>query len=166
MPLIALLFMVLNLIAFVGAGLWLAVLGYWKIVFLGIALGLSGAFFVSVLLAPSLLLIAPLMSERVSNSRMAALPIAALSLVYTYAVMGIWALTIFWFFSGMAAPAAALPVVLWSYSTATGVSLDLHGAKRGSVRQRVQYALRLFQSGGMCCFDGLCVFEFRSSRAK
>jgi hypothetical protein len=121
MPLIALLFMVLNLIAFVGAGLWLAVLGYWKIVFLGIALGLSGAFFVSVLLAPSLLLIAPLMSERVSNSRMAALPIAALSLVYTYAVMGIWALTIFWFFSGMAAPAAALPVVLWSYSTATGV---------------------------------------------
>jgi hypothetical protein len=114
--------MLLNLLSGIVGGIWLAALGHWSVVFIGLALTIGGTFIVSILLMPSLLIVAPVMSnERLQESRVAMIPLMLFSVGYVYCVMGVWAIAIFWYFAKSVSSAAAIPVILWSYSIATAV---------------------------------------------
>lgn len=114
--------MLLNLLSGIIGGVWLAILGFWHVVIVGLALTFFGTFIVSLLLAPSLILVAPLVaSEKIFGSKIVMIPLTLLSVGYTYLVMGIWGISIFWYFSRNVDPNAAIPIALWSYSTATAV---------------------------------------------
>jgi hypothetical protein len=114
--------MILNFFSGIVGGVWLAVLGYWHIILVAIGLIMGGSLLVSLLLMPSLLLLGPVaMSQRLTESKLVMIPLTLLSVGYTYCVMGVWAIGIFWYFSSNVDSAAALPTVLWSYSTATAV---------------------------------------------
>jgi len=52
-------FMLLNGLGGIVAGIWLAILGEWKTIFLGIALTLASKYIVSVLMIPSMAIAAP-----------------------------------------------------------------------------------------------------------
>lgn len=122
MALLAIPIMILNALSGIVGGIWLAYIGEWHLVMIALFLSIGGTFWVSLLLLPSLLFAAPLVSsERLAKSIFAAVPLGILSVGWTYCVMGAWALTIFWYFSKGVEPAAALPALLLSYSTATSV---------------------------------------------
>jgi len=71
---------------------------------------------------PSLILIAPVLrNEQLAESNLAMIPLSFLSGGYTYVVMGMWAIAIYWYFSQNVGSNATIPVILWSYSTATAV---------------------------------------------
>lgn len=113
--------LLLNLFSGLVGGIWLAILGDWNIILFGLALTFVGAFILSLFLLPSFLLIAPVAAnQRISESKLM-IPLALLSIGYTYCVMGSWALLIFWYFAESVGSNAAIPTVLWSYSTATVV---------------------------------------------
>jgi hypothetical protein len=115
-------FLFLNLFAAVGAGIWLAILGEWQILLWGIGLTIFGAFIVSLLLAPSLLLVAPIAANpNLARSTVALAFLTTFSTLYTYCVMGVWAICIFYYFANASRASSALPTVLWSYAVATGV---------------------------------------------
>jgi hypothetical protein len=113
--------MLLNFLSGIVGGVWLAFLGGWNVILFGIGLLLGGVFLISIAPMPSLVFIAPLASERIANSRIGMVPLTLLSVAYIYFVMGVWALSIFWFFGEMVGSNAAIPIVLWSYAIATGV---------------------------------------------
>ena len=115
-------FMLLNFFSGIIGGIWLAVLGNWTVVLAGLALTFGGLFIVSLLLMPSVLLMVPLAGyEQISKSKFAMINFTILSLTYTYCVMSIWAIGIFWYFAHNSTTDAAIPTILWSYSTATAV---------------------------------------------
>lgn len=112
----------LNFLSGIVGGIWLAFLGYWYVIGVGLALSFGGAFIVSILLFPSIVLIVPLLSsERLASSLFSLIPIGVLSLLYTYTVMGVWAVSIFYFFIDWTDIQARVPVILWSYSASTAV---------------------------------------------
>lgn len=112
--------MLLNFGAGLIGGIWLAYLGYWYLLLLGLGLTIGGTFLVSLLLMPSLILIAPVAaSEKLSASTMLMIPLTVISVGYTYCVMGAWTIGIFWYFAHEVSSNAIIPVVLWSYSAAT-----------------------------------------------
>ena len=114
--------LILNLVSGILGGIWLAVLGEWNVVVVGIVLTLCGKFLVSLLLMPSLILLAPFFAiKKLAESVFVAVPLTILSVTYTYFVMGLWAIGIFWYFSKQVNENAAIPVVFWSYSIATAV---------------------------------------------
>ena len=116
MEFIAIPIMILNFASGIFGGIWLAFLGNWHVVFIGLLLTLVGAFLVSLLLLPSMMFLAPVLaSEKLANSAMAMLPLAILSVGYTYCVMGLWAIGIFWYFSVNVDSSAAIQSVFWSY---------------------------------------------------
>lgn len=114
--------LVLNFFSGILGGFWLAFLGEWKVVALGIGMTVFGSYIVSILLMPSLIFVAPFMAnEKLANSLFVALPMTVLSVTYTYLVMGLWAVGTFWSFSNQVHTNAVFPIILWSYSTATAV---------------------------------------------
>lgn len=118
---IALPLMLFNFLSGIVGGIWLAFLGEWDLVLIGVGLAFAGAMAVSLLLLPSMIFLAPIAaSERAASNKLIVLPLAVLSVGYTYMVMGIWALAIFWYFSHNSKSAALFPMLLWSYSCATG----------------------------------------------
>ena len=122
MAIVAIPIMILNFLSGIVGGIWLGVLGYWYVILIGLGLTVAGTFLVSLLLMPGMLFIAPMLgNERLAQSKFAMIPLTFCSVFYTYCVMGIWAIGIYWYFAQNVGPNAVVPVVLWSYSTATAV---------------------------------------------
>lgn len=109
----------MNTVGGISGGIWLAILGYWKLVYIGIGCILGGHFLISLILAPSLIFMLPMASRRMSNSIIIAMSITILSLVYTYATMIIWTAVIFWNFTDTVRDGDLIPALLWSYAAAT-----------------------------------------------
>jgi MFS family permease len=122
MAVLAIPIIILNFLAGIVGGIWLAYLGYWHVILVGLGLAFLGTFVISLLLIPSMLFIIPFVSsERLAESRIVMVPLSILSVGYTYSIMGVWAIAIFWYFSVIVGAEATVPVILWSYSTATAV---------------------------------------------
>lgn len=109
--------MILNFFAGIVGGVWLAVEGEWSLIGYGLAITVGGAFAASILLLPGIVLAAPAVAatER-GNIRIASF-FGVLSLLYTYFIMGAWAIFVFIWFAGETK--YTIPCLLWSYSTAT-----------------------------------------------
>lgn len=119
--LVALPLMVLNLFAGIGGSVWLLVLGEYNPVLVSLALLVLGHFIVSVLLAPSLIFLAPFSAnERLAENPVAAILLVVLSNIYTYCIMGLWSVGIFFEFpSFINTSNAILPTILLSYASST-----------------------------------------------
>lgn len=109
--------MLLNLLGGLVGGIWLAILGDWSTLFFGIAYMLVGAFALSLLLAPAMLLAFP-MAALGERHVLAAALLGLPAMLWTYAVI---AASCAWVFSGITStPQGSLvPYLLWGYATAT-----------------------------------------------
>jgi hypothetical protein len=113
--------MLLNMFGEIVAGIWLAILGEWSAIFLGIAILVVGAFAVSFLLAPGLGLlgIGAMALER--GNKFVGWFLILLASPWTYIVVIVWELVIFNMFGKRVTADNVIPMWLWSYGAATGV---------------------------------------------
>jgi hypothetical protein len=118
--LVFLLIVCLNLLGSIVSGVWLAFLGEWWALGYGLALLLASTLGVSFALLPSILLAAPGVYFLSRGPRFLAYPFAFLSNVYTAAVVTGWCVWVLQLYLQHAARRSFLPLLLWSYSAATG----------------------------------------------
>lgn len=112
--------MVLNLLGALVGGIWLAVSGEWSLVVFGLTAILFGHFVVSILLAPSMILVVPL-SWAASRGHVALMAIMAIpSVLWTYLVLAGWCLGCFFFCLQNGDEGTLVPRLLWAYAIATG----------------------------------------------
>lgn len=116
--------MILNLLSGIIGGLWLAIVGQWVVLIMGLCLIMIGSFLVNISLAPWFLLLTALSANKwLENSPPAIVILAFLSNVFMFGVMGISAIGVFWYLVNVshATDGAVVPTLLLSYSTAVGI---------------------------------------------
>lgn len=118
--LLAIPFMLLNMLGGIASGIWLAILGQWW----ALGLGLAGLFLSSTLIGfammPGLIFAAPAAMLIEKGKVLTAAPLIFLSQLYTYAVVVVWCGFVFGAFMASATPSSFWPLLIFSYGVATG----------------------------------------------
>ncbi|MBE3038998.1 MAG: hypothetical protein IMZ62_09335 [Chloroflexi bacterium] len=116
----AALFIISN-VGLIASGIWLAILGQWLPLGLGILVWLLGGRAVGVALIPgSLLIAAPAAACLVKGRRVLGMALLLLFAIHTGIVMGGWAVGVLYVWSDMAGADSMVPMLIWSYGLATG----------------------------------------------
>jgi len=111
----------LNVLVGAVAGLWLAVLGRWDLLGLGLAAILLAGFVAAAFArSPGLLLDVPAAMRRRPGHRLRLVLLRVLGCAYRVTVIGIWCLAVLWVFHWRSSAEALAPVLLWSYAVAAG----------------------------------------------
>lgn len=112
--------MLLNMFGGIIAGIWLAILGEWWPLGYGLALLVVSTFALSFILMPGIFLFGMPGAYLLSRGSVLGYPFALLSPLYTFAVMTVWCVWVFHLYMQYADARSFLPLLLWSYGTATG----------------------------------------------
>jgi hypothetical protein len=108
----------LNLLGGAVSGVWLLLIGEWRMVLLGVAiLSVSGFVLGAAVLLPPLLIAVTLASVR---KRPVQIFVAALGSLYAGAVILLWCVGVLWLFGRQASTRSVVPVLIWSYGVAVG----------------------------------------------
>ena len=114
----------LNILDALVGGVWLAVLGEWRIIGSGLVFMIGGAFFCSIpLLLGSAFSFPGLKMWESGNFllRIISLPFLVVGVSWTYVVMTVWAFGAFLILlKGMGETSNPLPYLLWAYAAANG----------------------------------------------
>lgn len=118
LTLLALPLILLNLLGGLVGGVWLLVLGEWMAFTVGLLGGLVGSFVCGVAIAPGMAISASGVAIFVKGGlwRMPAIPLLAVGVSWTYAVICGWAFLAFRYFLGNADEASLYPMLLVGYS--------------------------------------------------
>jgi hypothetical protein len=111
--------MLLNAFGGVAAGLWLALLGEWWALGVGL-IAICSPFLLSIILAPGLLLLAPAGILLGKQRPFLAFPLLLLGYAYTCVVIAAWCILILIIFIARADADTFWPLLIWSYSVALG----------------------------------------------
>jgi hypothetical protein len=116
--------MLLNVFVGIIAGVWLAILGKWWALGYGFGLLVVSTFGRSFLLMlGSVVFGMPgthLISRRSVVGAVLGYPLALLHSVYTFAAIAVWCVCVFHLYMQYADSRSFIPLLLWSYGTATG----------------------------------------------
>ena len=116
---LGLFFMVLNTFGGLVSGIWLAILGEWWAIGIGLLSIFASSMVISIALLPSLAFTAGAVAFG-SNSKAAFLFFGALANLYVVLVMTVWCVGALVFFLSPATPDTWIPLLIWSYGVATG----------------------------------------------
>ena len=108
---------VLNLVGGIAGGLWLAILGRWSDVGIGLAAMVLGILIINLALLPSLIFSMPFQRALKTRNYALAYPLGALGLLWPYGLLAIWCVG--WFVFFLARVHSLWPTLLWSYTVAT-----------------------------------------------
>jgi hypothetical protein len=112
--------MLLNLLGGIVGAIWLICLGMWKPVGLSLAILIVGAHSLAFILAPGLIFAIPAAKAADQGKTGTAFFIGFFSILYTLAVIAVWACLIFKTYSLMGPASAQWPLLLLSYGACTG----------------------------------------------
>jgi hypothetical protein len=112
--------MFLNLLGGIVSGIWLAILGEWGMLGLGVAFFLVSTWILSFAMIPSLLLIAPAVNFAEKGKTLGLVCFGALSSLYTLALMTVWCCGVLFLFVKDAGAGNLIARLVWSYGIATG----------------------------------------------
>ena len=112
--------MLLNLLGGIVGGIWLICLGMWKPVGISIAILFVGSFALGFLLMPSLIFAIPAAKAAERGNTGGAIFAGMFALLYTTALIVVWAFFIMKGYAGMGPDSAQWPLMLLSYGAATG----------------------------------------------
>ena len=112
--------MLMNLFGGIVSGVWLACLGEWKILGIGLLVGSFAAFPISIALMPAILFALPSAKLIERGKIRLGIVLSAPATLYTVAVMAAWCYLVFSVAFGLAAERHPIPILLWSYGVATG----------------------------------------------
>jgi len=102
------------------AGIWLAILGDWGSIGVGVGMLIFGGFGLGIAMMPGMLFAAPAAVFHEKGNKVGSYAFTFLSVLYTVVVLTIWCLAILYFFAVQADSSSIIPVLLWSYGVATG----------------------------------------------
>jgi len=112
--------MILNMLGGIVSGIWLGVLGEWRIIGAGVLVFFVSTGLLGFALMPSLLLAAPA-AYCAERGKTAGLVIfGALSSVYIMGLITAWCCGVLFLFVKDASAGSLIPRLLWSYGLATG----------------------------------------------
>lgn len=111
-------FILLNVLGWLVAFVWLAILGEWKEIGIGIAASIGMPFLFPLADLPSMgfLFVCSWLTER--GFRVAALPFAFLVSLWTNFLVMAWCSLIFFHYARVSGPDTYIPLLLWGYSVA------------------------------------------------
>jgi hypothetical protein len=111
---------ILNLCGSLVAGIWLAILGEWQPIGVGLLLLVSSHFMLSLVLMPGLIFAAPAAIAMESGKTILGSLIGGVSVLYTEVIVVGWAYLMLGYFHGLASASSEIPLLLWSYGAAIG----------------------------------------------
>jgi len=108
---------ILNIFGEVVSGVWLLIIGEWRLVVLGVIAIVVSSFVLGLLMMPSLLFAGLASVIRGNGGKM--VPVV-LSTLYTALVMTAWCVASLWVFGTSATLKNVVPLLIWSYGVAVG----------------------------------------------
>jgi len=112
--------LILNMLGGIVSGIWLAILGEWGAIGLGILSLAFATFLLAIALIPSLLLAAPAAYCAEKGKTFGLVCFGALSSLYILAIVTLWCCGILFLFVKDATANSLIPRLIWSYGVATG----------------------------------------------
>jgi len=111
---------ILNMLGGIVSGIWLAILGEWGAVGLGILFFFVSTWLLAFALMPSLLFAAPAAYCAERGKTFGLVCFGALSSLYILALVTVWCCGILFLFVKDATASSLIPRLIWSYGVATG----------------------------------------------
>lgn len=131
---------ILNMLGGIVSGIWLAILGEWGILLLGILLFVGGVWLDTFILTPGILLAIPAAYCAEKGKTLSFMCLSTLSNLYILCVVTIWCCGVLFLFVNNATISNLLPRLIWSYGVATGV----WAYKASEDRESIASALTIF----------------------
>jgi hypothetical protein len=116
--LLAIPFVLLNMLGGIVSGIWLAVLGQWWAIGYGIAAIFFSSFAIGLAMMPGLIFAAPAAMLAQKGKLILAFPLMLLSQFYTYVVIIAWCIFVFNSFVSNSTLSSFWPLLIWSYGVA------------------------------------------------
>jgi hypothetical protein len=112
----------LNFLGAVVSGIWLALLGEWGGIGMGLLASILGTFFCGSLLLPGFLVSVPaiFMMDKGGILKALGFIIGMVGLLWTFIVMSGWGMFSFGYFMARADSDSSIPYLIWAYGIATG----------------------------------------------
>ena len=110
----------LNALGGIVSGIWLAVIGEWWALGVGLVGLFVSHFLVSILLMPGLLFAAPAAALSERGKHGTAMVLAGFSILYTAGLIAVWGIGVLYFFASRATAHSVIPLLIWSYGVASG----------------------------------------------
>ena len=111
--------LILNVFGAIGSGIWLGILGEWVAIGIGIASMFIAGIALALALAPSVLIFGAA-AYFYSRIRLFYYLFILLDNLYVIVILTIWCCGVLYYFMGMMNSENFLPMLVWSYSVATG----------------------------------------------
>jgi hypothetical protein len=111
---------ILNLLGGIISAIWLAVLGDWRIIGIGIGLVILSGSILRIVLMPAILLMAPTPYFARKGSMLLVRAFTFLGSLYITTVFALWCAGVLLFFVKMTTDKSIIPVLIWSYVVAIG----------------------------------------------
>jgi hypothetical protein len=109
---------ILNLLGGIIAGIWLAILGEWRAIGIGIASIFVSHFALSFALMLSMPLMFPVAYFIEKRNKIGIFFFGFLNLAYTMGLITFWCVGVLYFFASMATSQSIIPMLVWSYGIA------------------------------------------------
>lgn len=114
---IATIVMILNLFYGIVGGIWLAILGHWGSIGIGLGLGIAMPWIYAIASLPTMGLSFVFTYFAKKGSKTFTGISGFLTSIYHNALLAMWVIWVFSFFMGMADSKSFIPYLLWGYST-------------------------------------------------
>lgn len=110
----------MNMLGGIISGIWLAFLGEWAAIGMGIFLLIGSTFILGIAMMPGLIFALPATKAAEAGKNSTVMVLSGLSSLYSSAVMLAWGVLIFAYFAKRADSSSLIPMLLWSYGAVTG----------------------------------------------
>jgi len=111
-------FVIINSLGGIISGVWLAFLGEWWALGVGVVVLVAGHYLMPLSLAPQVVALGPAILL-LKKSKILAAPFFFFGIVITNLVVSGWCLAIFWYYLSRSSEDSQIPFLLWSYGIAT-----------------------------------------------
>jgi hypothetical protein len=135
---------ILNVLGGIVSGIWLAVLGEWGIIGIGVLLAVGDAVFLGIALIPGLLLAAPAAHFVNEGRTVPAVFFVGLSSAYTLGLITAWCCGILFLCVRDATTSDIVPRLIWSYGVAIGPWAYMASKEQGPGAEGFSSTVSLF----------------------
>ena len=136
--------LILNTLGGIVSGIWLAVLGEWRVIGLGVGFFVFSTIVLSFALLPSILLAGPAAYFAEKKKLVGFVFFGALSNLYTIALITLWCCSVLFIFVRGATSVDVIPRLVWSYGVAIGPWAYMASKEQGAERDGLGSAFTTF----------------------
>lgn len=110
---------IMNIFGGIVSGIWLAILGDWKLIGYGILALIVSNIGLSLVMALGLIFVGPAANMIEKGNKIGVFFLGLLSTIYNVGVLTAWCILVLIFYTNHTDAASIIPVLIWSYGIAT-----------------------------------------------